>query len=215
MNAQTWWYVARASGIVAWLALTASVLAGILVPTRVSGRQRPAWFLDVHRWLGGLTIGLVALHLGALVADSYVEFNLASLAIPFASTWKPFPVALGVIATWLLVLVGATSWAMRHLPRALWRGVHLLSYAAFFLVSLHGTLAGTDAGNPIYFAASMLALGAVVFATVLRIVTRRTLGRSGSPGSSTPAKRSPAPPEPRSLPLARSGVDRAPAACET
>ncbi|MFV0526266.1 MAG: ferric reductase-like transmembrane domain-containing protein [Acidimicrobiales bacterium] len=171
---QLWWFVARASGLVAWALLTGTVLAGILIPGRLLARQRPAWFLDLHRWLGGLTLGFVALHLVALVADTYVTFTPWSLLVPFASSWKPLPVALGVIAFWLLAVVEGTSLAMKQLPRRWWRRVHLFSYVAFFLTSLHGTFAGTDATNPAYQTMSLVSLVAVVFSTVFRLLTRRS-----------------------------------------
>ncbi len=118
MNPQFWWYVTRASGIVAWLMLTASVIWGVILSTRAFPEQRrPAWLLDLHRWLGGLTVSFVAIHLIALVADSYVHFDLADLAIPYASDWKPGAVAFGVIAAWLLVAVELTSLAMKRLPK--------------------------------------------------------------------------------------------------
>ena len=86
MDSQFWWYVTRASGIVAWLLLTASVIWGVILSTHAfPERRRPAWLLDLHRWLGGLTVSFVAIHLLALVADSYTHFDLADLAIPFAS----------------------------------------------------------------------------------------------------------------------------------
>lgn len=173
MNSQIWWHLARASGIVGWLLLTASVIWGILTPAKLSKRQRPAWSLDLHRWLAGLTIGFVAIHLVALMADSYVEFSLVDLFVPFASDWKPFPVALGVLATWLLVIIQATSLAMKRLPRSVWRKIHLTSYLTFFLTSLHGTLAGTDATNLIYQGTSIAALTAVIFTTLYRVMTRR------------------------------------------
>jgi DMSO/TMAO reductase YedYZ heme-binding membrane subunit len=173
MSSQIWWHVARASGIVGWLLLTTTVVWGILTPAKLSNRQRPAWFLDLHRWLAGLTVGFVAIHLAALVADSYVEFGLIDLVVPFASEWKPFPVALGVLATWLLVIVQVTSLAMKRLPRTVWRKIHLTSYLTFFLTSLHGTLSGTDATNPMYQASSLVALAIVIFTTLFRVMTRR------------------------------------------
>ncbi len=90
MNPQFWWFLTRASGIVAWLMLTASVIWGIVLSTKAFPEQRrPAWLLDLHRWLGGLTVSFVAIHLAALVADSYVSFGLVDLLVPFASAWKP------------------------------------------------------------------------------------------------------------------------------
>lgn len=166
MNSQIWWFIARASGTIGWLLLTATVIWGILTPAKLSDKQRPAWSLDLHRWLAGLTIGFVAIHLAALMADSYVEFTVLDLFIPYVSDWKPFPVALGVLATWILIMVQATSLAMKHLPRRIWRKIHLTSYLAFFLTSLHGTLAGTDAANTLYQITSIAALAAVIFATL-------------------------------------------------
>ncbi len=196
MNAQIWWYVARASGIVGWLLLSATVIWGILLPAKVSDRQRPAWILDLHRWLAGLTVGFVGLHLVALVADSYTYFGLADLAVPFASEWKPVPVALGVLATWLLVLVQVTSLAMKRIPRRIWHRIHLASYVTFFLASLHGTLAGTDASNRLYQITSTAAVLAVIWATLFRIVTRRA--------RRSPITRRPAPaPEPEPEPAQR------------
>ncbi len=109
MSPQMWWYVARASGIVAWLMLSASVILGIVMASGAfPSHRRPAWLLDLHRWLGALTVGFLGLHLGALVADSYVHFGLADLAVPLASDWKPVAVAAGVVAMWSIVAVLAS-----------------------------------------------------------------------------------------------------------
>jgi hypothetical protein len=178
MNPQMWWFVVRASGIVAWLFLTAAVLWGIALSTNVfAKRRRPAWLLDLHRALGALSIGMVAIHLAALVADSYLHFTVVDLVVPFASEWKPWQVALGVIAMWGLVVVETTSLAMKHLPKRLWRGVHFTSYSTFVLASLHGTFAGTDATNMLYVATSVVATVAVVAAVVYRILTRQAVIR--------------------------------------
>ncbi len=202
MSPQIWWYVARAAGVIAWLLLTASVLWGILLSAKVVDRLRPAWILDLHRWLAGLTVGFVVVHLGALVADTYIHFDLVDLAIPFVADWKPIPVALGVLATWLLVIVELTSLAMKRLPRRTWHRIHLASYLTFFLASLHGTLAGSDATNPLYQVTSILAVVAVVFATLFRIITRRrrpTPGPASWPDSRDEPRPVSPPPAPRPL----------------
>ncbi len=173
MNPQFWWYVARAAGIVGWLFLTAAVLWGIMLSTKLFPRhRRPAWLLDLHRALGGLALLTIAIHLGALVADNYVHFTVADLTIPFASDWKTWQVALGVFAFWGVVVVEGTSLAMKHLPRRVWRGIHMFSYVTFLLTSLHGTFAGTDATNSLYVATSIVTTVALVAAVIHRIVTR-------------------------------------------
>ena len=174
MSPQFWWYVTRASGIVAWLMLTASVIWGVILSTKAFPEQRrPAWILDLHRWLGGLAVSFVAIHLIALIADSYVHFTLMDLAVPLASDWKPGAVAFGVIAAWLLVAVELTSLAMRRLPRKVWRAIHLTSYVVFWLTSIHAALAGTDRTQRLYQVTAAASIFAVAWALMYRLANRR------------------------------------------
>ncbi|MEP1126291.1 MAG: hypothetical protein ABJH68_20600 [Ilumatobacter sp.] len=173
MSAQFWWYVSRSAGIVAWLFITASVIWGIVLSTDLfARRRRPAWLLDLHRGLGALSIVSLGIHLAALVADNFVHFDLIDLVVPFASEWKTWQVALGVFAFWGLVVVEATSLLMRRLPRRLWHTIHLTSYATFFVGSLHGTFAGTDATSTMYVATSISTTAVLVLAICYRILTR-------------------------------------------
>ena len=125
MNPQLWWHVARAGGLVAYGLLAASTIWGLAVSTRLLGRwPAPGWTLDLHRYLGGLALSFTGIHLAALLLDSYIQFDLLDLLVPFASTWRPGAVAWGVVAVYLLVAVQATSLARRRLPHRLWRRVH-------------------------------------------------------------------------------------------
>ncbi len=195
MNPQFWWFLTRASGIVAWLMLTASVIWGIVLSTKAFPEtRRPAWLLDLHRWLGGLTVSFVVIHLVALVADSYVQFDLVDLAVPFASAWKPLAVALGVVAMWLLVAVEATSLAMRRLPRKVWRAIHFSSYAVFLLASFHAAFAGSDRSAWLYQVTAAASIIAVAWATVYRLTHRRPpAGARRSQPAAAPARPLPPP----------------------
>src|SRR4051794_16227482 len=96
MTGHLTWYVARSTGLVGWALLTASVLWGLAISTKatVGGRRpRPSWMLDKHRTLGALASIFVVVHVVALIADSYVPFDLVSVLVPFASGWRPLAVA--------------------------------------------------------------------------------------------------------------------------
>jgi sulfoxide reductase heme-binding subunit YedZ len=176
VNPQIWWYIARASGIIAWLFITASVLWGILLSTKLfPAHRRPAWLLDLHRGLGALSVLFLLTHVGALVADNYVHFDIVDILVPFASEWKTWQVAIGVFAFWGVVIVEFTSLAMKHLPKKLWRGIHFTSYLTFLLTSFHGTFAGTDATNKMYVATTIITTAALVVAVSYRIATRRAV----------------------------------------
>jgi predicted ferric reductase len=179
MSPQFWWFLTRSSGIVAWVMLTLSVIWGIVLSTKAfPDQRRPVWLLAVHRWLGGLTISFLVIHLVALLADSYVQFGLADITVPYASDWKPGAIALGVLAMWLLVAVELTSLAMRRLPRKVWRVVHLSSYVAFWLTAMHAAFAGSDATKPLYQITAVASILAVAWALMYRVVNRRAVRRA-------------------------------------
>lgn len=174
MDPQLWWYTARAGGIVA-LALTAgSVIWGLLLSTRVlQGRPSGAWLLDLHRFLGGAAVIFTGIHLAGLVADTYVHFGVADLLVPFASDWKTGAVAWGIVAFYLLLAVELSSLVMNRIPRLWWKRIHLTSYILFWTGVLHGALAGTDAGNPVYVGTMVSLIVLVAGLTLYRVLTAR------------------------------------------
>jgi hypothetical protein len=181
VDEKLWWYLARASGIVAWLMLTATVLWGLLLSTRLlQDRRKPAWLLDLHRWLGGLALTFTAVHMAGLALDGYVDFGLRELLVPFASTWEPVAVAWGVVAFHLLVAVQVTSLMMRRLPRRAWKAIHSTSFALFWMTSLHAALAGSDTGSGWYRWSATAMILLVIFAVTYRVL-------AGTVRRSTPA----------------------------
>jgi predicted ferric reductase len=174
MTSQLWWYLARAAGIVSWALVAISVCWGLLlagrpIPGRAVGWARPHRLLDLHRYLGALAVVFTGIHVGALIADSYVHFDVVDVLVPFASSWRPGAVAWGVVAVWLLAAVELTSLAKRRLPRRVWHGVHLASYPLFAMATVHGLTAGSDAVNPVLRLAMVAAGSAVVGLTVYRV----------------------------------------------
>jgi predicted ferric reductase len=170
MNDKTWWYLSRSSGVVALVLLVASVVWGVLLATRVlKHHDRPAWLLDVHRWLGGLALMMTGLHLLGLVLDGYVTFGLAELLVPGASEYRPLAVAIGILSLYLLVAIQASSYMRRRIPARLWRGIHVGSYLLVWTATIHAGLAGTDTINRAYQALALLLTLLAVSATVVRI----------------------------------------------
>jgi predicted ferric reductase len=148
LDTKTWWWLARSSGMVAWALVTASIVWGLTLSTRLIRRRgTPAWLLDLHRYLGTLSLVFTAIHLIGLWADSFVTFGARELFIPFASEWRTRAVVWGILALYLLIAIEITSWVMRWLPRRFWHSIHLSSFVLFASVTAHGFLAGTDRSN--------------------------------------------------------------------
>lgn len=170
MSAQVYWDVARAGGLLAWALLSASVLWGLALSSRTFGRHpRPAWLLDLHRYLGGLAVIFVGVHVGAIMLDTYVSFGPAETFIPFVGSWHPTAVAWGIIALYLALAVELTSLARSHLPLRIWRRVHYLSFGVFVLATLHLLTAGTDRNSPALILSVVAVCGAVALLTALRV----------------------------------------------
>jgi DMSO/TMAO reductase YedYZ heme-binding membrane subunit len=146
VNDRLWWYVARASGLVAWAVLAASTLWGLALTTRPFAARRASsrWLLDLHRFLGGLSVAFVAVHVAGIVADTFVPFGPAEVLVPLASSWHPLQVAAGVVAFYVLLAVEATSLVRHRLPHRLWKAVHALSFVLFATATVHILTAGTD-----------------------------------------------------------------------
>jgi DMSO/TMAO reductase YedYZ heme-binding membrane subunit len=166
------WYIDRAAGLVSWTILTASVVWGLSISTKtnVPGRRpRPNWMLDLHRFLGGLATIFTLVHVAAILVDSYIHFDLVSVLVPFASTWRPVAVAWGVAGLYLLMAVELTSLARKHLSKRVWRMTHFASFPLFVVATVHGLTAGTDAGTWLFEAAVAVATLVIGGLTVVRI----------------------------------------------
>ncbi len=163
------WYAARAGGIVAWALTAASVVWGLWLSGRVRPfGVRPAWILDLHRFLGGLATIFVGVHVLAILADTYTNFGLSDVLVPFAAKWHPLAVAWGIVGLYVMLAVELTSLARKHLPHQLWRRVHVMALPLYVFATIHYLAAGTDATNPV----SLVAIG-VATASVAILFTRR------------------------------------------
>ena len=196
---QILWYSARAGGIVAYALLTATVVWGLALSTRVLGkRPKPAWLLDLHRWLGGAALAFTLVHVVSILFDTYVHFGIVNVLVPFTGTWNPSAVAWGIIGFYVLLTVELTSLARRRLPQRLWRSVHYASFPLFALTTVHTLAAGTDSGTAALQVGVIVAVVAVAGLTAIR-VTDAVGHLDGPPERTKPRPPADDVPQPRPL----------------
>lgn len=164
----TFWLLARASGVAAYVVLTTTVLAGLTLRARPFGRLRPATVAELHKSMALTALGALALHGASLVLDSTVKVTPAALLVPGLVAYRPAAVAAGVVGAWLLAVVTASFWLRRRIGARAWRRLHWLTYALFALATIHGATAGTDTGQPWSRDLYLGAVGAVATATAWR-----------------------------------------------
>lgn len=164
----TFWLLARASGITAYLLLTTSMLAGLVLKARPFRSLKPAQVTDIHRFLALLGLGTLALHGATLLLDRAVTIPWIALLVPGLSPYRPLAVGIGVLAAELMLVVYVSFGQRKRIGAKTWRKLHFASFVVFAGAAAHGLLAGSDTQQPWARALYLLTIGAVVGATAFR-----------------------------------------------
>jgi len=141
------WYAIRVVGVVAYLVLWLTTVAGLCISGGVGGRWLPGAVLYPVHQLGDLALSLAALHAALLLGDHFAGFTPASLVIPFVAAYRPLWTGLGILALYLSAIV---FWSARLRPRIgypAWHRIHYASFVAYLFAFAHGLAAGTDAST--------------------------------------------------------------------
>jgi DMSO/TMAO reductase YedYZ heme-binding membrane subunit len=142
------WLTARGAGLSALILLTISTSLGALVSMR--GKASLRYVAQyVHRVCAGFGIGVLALHVATIIADSYAHVGVSGALVPFTSGYRATAIGLGTIALYVFLAVAVLGFARGRMAASergarRWRGVHALSYAAWGIAVVHGFTAGTD-----------------------------------------------------------------------
>lgn len=168
------WFVIRGSGIVAFALLSASLLWGLMVSTKVFGRAIKAKGLQwLHESLGLAAVLATIIHVVSLSMDEYIDFSWADILVPGFTEWRPLAAAFGGVAFWSLLVVALSFYVKKWIGQNVWRSIHYLSFGTFVAALLHGIFSGTDTGNSwvsaLYLGSTLL----VVMLTAIRIISSR------------------------------------------
>jgi sulfoxide reductase heme-binding subunit YedZ len=171
------WYATRATGLVALLLLTTSVLLGILTAGRFASANWPRFLSQgLHRNISLLVLVFLTLHVGTTVVDTYTSIPLTAAFIPFASAYKTAWLSLGAVALDLLLALTASSLVRQRLGHRAWRRVHWLAYACWPVAVAHGLGIGTDRSSTWVLALSIACVLVVLATAGWRLVTAGRLG---------------------------------------
>ncbi len=138
------WLLARAAGLVAFALLTASVTLGLALSTKLLGTRRGKMLLGWHQTLMWTALAMVVLHMVALLFDPTIHFGLAAVLLPGAAPWRPLPVAGGIVAAWLMLVLAASFHVRRRIGQRRWRLMHYATFGAFAIGLYHALNVGSD-----------------------------------------------------------------------
>jgi methionine sulfoxide reductase heme-binding subunit len=139
------WYFARATGMVALVLLTVTVVLGIVTSVRWTSPRWPRFVVEyVHRDVTLLVMAFIALHVATVVLDGFAPIGWLAAVVPFSSPYRPLWLGLGAVAFDLLLAIGITSWLRHRIGFRVWRFVHWFAYGAWAFSVVHGLATGTD-----------------------------------------------------------------------
>jgi sulfoxide reductase heme-binding subunit YedZ len=174
------WYATRATGVVALVLLTATVVLGVAGTARFATPRWPRLITaQLHRNLSLLAVLFVAAHVVTTVLDPYAPISWISAVVPFASPYRTFWLGLGTAAFDMLLAVVVTSLLRARLGYRAWRAVHWLGYACWPVALWHGLGTGTDSKLSWLLALDAACVVAVAAAAGWRLSLGRGPGRPG------------------------------------
>ncbi len=126
-----------------------------------------------------MTLGLIVVHAGLLLFDTYLRPGLAGITLPFAMSYRPAFTGLGIIGGWLAAILGLSFYARRRIGTKTWRMMHRFTIVVYLLALVHVIGAGTNGTSP-----WMIGMLTALTAPIVFTFTYRML-----PGSSRRARR--------------------------
>jgi methionine sulfoxide reductase heme-binding subunit len=169
-----WWLISRASGVLALALVSLSVLMGLSMAARAI--PRPSWKRSVarlHEHVALVALAAVGVHGLALLGDRWLKPGLREIAIPFALHYRPGFTGAGIIAGYLIVLVGPSFYLRRRIGPGRWRKLHRVSAAIWVLSVVHTLGAGSDASRLWLRAVVLAPVAPIAYLLVLRLARER------------------------------------------
>ena len=174
------WLLERLFAFLAYLAVTGSVVYGLLLSTKLLDAiaHRPISF-SLHQDLAAIGLGLAAIHGVLLGLDSTVPFTLAQIVVPGLAPHAPLAVAVGQGALYLMAIVTLSFYVRRRIGQRAWRTLHYLTFLAFVGATVHGIASGSDSAagwaQGLYLASAVV----VGFLLTYRVVVSLADGAEG------------------------------------
>ncbi len=146
-----YWYLVRATGVVAYLQFWLVMVLGLLMSNKVAKHwPGSSTAFALHQFISLNGIVFAAVHALLLLGDRFLHLSAWQLVLPFAidhalSVW----IGVGQLGFYLLAVVMVSDQLRPHIGTAAWRWLHYAAFVGFMAVTVHGLLAGSDSRNPL------------------------------------------------------------------
>jgi sulfoxide reductase heme-binding subunit YedZ len=169
------WYLARGTGVVSLVLLTAVLTLGVVTYSGAGAPRLPRFASSLlHRNLSLLVLVFLALHIATSVLDPFAGIAWTDAVIPLAASYRPLWLGLGAVAFDLLLALAITSLLRARLGLRIWRAIHWLAYACWPVALMHGLGTGSDVRSGWLLWVVVPCVAAVVVAACWRLAATRS-----------------------------------------
>lgn len=165
-----WWLVSRASGIVALVVISLTLVLGLAMAARLVGGPFKRSAARVHEHLALIGLAAIAVHGASLLGDQWLRPGLRGVMVPFWISYRPAFTGLGIISGYLVLLLGPSFYLRRRIGARLWRRLHRAIVLAWMLAAIHTLGSGSD-GTSLWLRCIVLVpVIPIVYALVVRML---------------------------------------------
>jgi sulfoxide reductase heme-binding subunit YedZ len=170
------WITSRAAGTLALLFSSIAVSVGLTMGSKLLKGRGPDLRVT-HEALSLATIVALVVHAVTLVGDKFLHPSLADISIPFVSSYMTLWTSMGIVAGWLMIILGLSFYARGRIGQQRWRKLHRFTALAWVLGLAHSLGEGTDAGQTWF----LVATGIVALPAAVLLVGRLAGGGRPTP----------------------------------
>ena len=145
LTTRSLWYLARGTGVVSLVLLTAILALGIGAHTSAGTSRVPRFATALlHRNLSLLVLVFLAVHITTSVLDPFAAISWTDAVIPLRASYRPVWLGLGAVGFDLLLALAISSLVRVRLGLRIWRSIHWLAYACWPIALVHALGTGSD-----------------------------------------------------------------------
>jgi predicted ferric reductase len=191
---KAYWYLARTSGLVAYVLLWLSIVLGLVV----SNKLVRLWnggptAVELHQFGTWLALAFGVFHALILLGDTYIKATLQQVLVPFNyKGYEPTWVGLGQIGFYIAVIVACSFYVRKQIGYRAWRTLHYVSFVIYSVLTLHGIFAGTDTMAPGVLWMYAFGAASVYFLLIVRVFNAIRSPRPAAHAASKSLPNSPA-----------------------
>ncbi|GCE28583.1 hypothetical protein KDA_40670 [Dictyobacter alpinus] len=161
------WDIARAGGFTTYVLLALAVIMGLALSTQLQspGRWPRLINSELHNFLTLLSSIFLVVHIAAVWIDPFTHFGWSDILMPFATSYRPIWMALGIVGVYLGIAIGISTLLRPYIGYKLWRKLHILTLLIFMLATIHGI--GTGSDTQTRWALGLYAVSSILVALLL------------------------------------------------